>query len=250
MRRVDPARDAIFAAIRKAKGDALVSPKGIEGEANALLANLADCQLDVPEEGREDFFMEKAIGENRGATGERLQSPKQVPEAVERILQQWGLPKKLHIAERLAKLNWDGFDKVDDLKADHQVAITLADCAVAETGSLLYMTDLDQPALANFLPEHLIAVATTDRLFSHLEEVWAALRTPMPRLCNVVTGASSSADIQGISIRGAHGPRQLHIILVDQKQPGQNKPPAHKPENVPAPAASEFKDIVSPYNSD
>ena len=45
----------------------------------------------------------------------------------------------------------------------------------------------------------------------------------MPRTVSLVTGPSRSADIGKILLMGAHGPKRLHIILVD------GSPEAHQP---------------------
>ena len=37
----------------------------------------------------------------------------------------------------------------------------------------------------------------------------------MPRNVNLVTGPSRSADIDKTLFMGAHGPRRLHIVIVD-----------------------------------
>jgi L-lactate dehydrogenase complex protein LldG len=37
----------------------------------------------------------------------------------------------------------------------------------------------------------------------------------MPRTVNFVTGPSRSGDIEQKILLGAHGPRRLHIIVVD-----------------------------------
>jgi L-lactate dehydrogenase complex protein LldG len=41
----------------------------------------------------------------------------------------------------------------------------------------------------------------------------------LPRTVTLVTGPSRSADIGKILLMGAHGPKRLHIILVDAKRP-------------------------------
>ncbi len=37
----------------------------------------------------------------------------------------------------------------------------------------------------------------------------------MPRTLNLITGPSRSADIEQTLLLGAHGPRALHVIVVD-----------------------------------
>jgi L-lactate dehydrogenase complex protein LldG len=53
-----------------------------------------------------------------------------------------------------------------------------------------------------------------------MESVWTMLRAnsgkgEMPRAVNLVTGPSRSGDIEQTILLGAHGPRALHIIIVD-----------------------------------
>ncbi|MFN4087912.1 MAG: LUD domain-containing protein, partial [Alphaproteobacteria bacterium] len=52
-----------------------------------------------------------------------------------------------------------------------------------------------------------------------LEDAWDRLRGrsghAMPRTVNFITGPSRSADIGQQLQMGAHGPRRLHILLVD-----------------------------------
>jgi L-lactate dehydrogenase complex protein LldG len=52
------------------------------------------------------------------------------------------------------------------------------------------------------------------------ETVWANIRAKfgkgaMPRTVNFVTGPSRSGDIEQKILLGAHGPRRLHILIVD-----------------------------------
>jgi L-lactate dehydrogenase complex protein LldG len=37
----------------------------------------------------------------------------------------------------------------------------------------------------------------------------------MPRAVNMVTGPSRTGDIEQTILLGAHGPRRLHVLLVD-----------------------------------
>jgi L-lactate dehydrogenase complex protein LldG len=40
----------------------------------------------------------------------------------------------------------------------------------------------------------------------------------MPRTVNMITGPSRTADIEQTIELGAHGPRRLHIVIVDKGQ--------------------------------
>ncbi|MCU0890024.1 MAG: lactate utilization protein, partial [Rubritepida sp.] len=60
------------------------------------------------------------------------------------------------------------------------------------------------------------------RIVGAYEEAWDMLRAErgterplMPRNVMFVTGPSRSADIEQTLELGAHGPRRLHILLVD-----------------------------------
>ncbi len=57
------------------------------------------------------------------------------------------------------------------------------------------------------------------------EDGWDRLRAAgrMPRAVNFVTGPSRSGDIEQTLHLGAHGPRQLHIVLVEDGPAGSRK---------------------------
>jgi L-lactate dehydrogenase complex protein LldG len=48
------------------------------------------------------------------------------------------------------------------------------------------------------------------------EEVWALLRAaPLPRAVNTISGPSRTADVEQVLQLGVHGPRRLHVVLVE-----------------------------------
>ena len=56
-----------------------------------------------------------------------------------------------------------------------------------------------------------------------MEESWARLRAKygagnLPRTLNLISGPSRTADIEQTLIMGAHGPRRLHILIVDDAE--------------------------------
>ena len=101
---------------------------------------------------------------------------------------------------------------------EDRVSVTGAFAGVAETGTLVFVSDRATPTTLNFMPETHVAVLARDRLVAHLEDVWAKLRAERaapPRTVNLITGPSRTGDIELQLELGAHGPRRLHVLLVD-----------------------------------
>jgi L-lactate dehydrogenase complex protein LldG len=93
---------------------------------------------------------------------------------------------------------------------------------VAETGTLVLPSAPERPTTLNLLSDTAIVVLRASRVVGAYEEAWDLLRAEprdgaafMPRNVMLVTGPSRSADIESTLELGAHGPRRLHVVLVD-----------------------------------
>ena len=95
--------------------------------------------------------------------------------------------------------------------------ITGAFVAIAETGTLMLISGADTPTRNNFLPDTHIVVLRASEVVASYEDGWDRLRAAgaMPRTVNFITGPSRTGDIEQRMVLGAHGPRRLHIVLVD-----------------------------------
>jgi len=96
--------------------------------------------------------------------------------------------------------------------------------AVAETGTLMLPSAPERPTTLNLLSDTAIVVLRASRVVGAYEAAWDLLRAErrdevtggfMPRNVMLVTGPSRSADIESTLELGAHGPRRLHVVLVD-----------------------------------
>lgn len=103
-----------------------------------------------------------------------------------------------------------------------EVGITGADWVLAESGTLVLSSLTEGAQLASLAPPVHVALYRRGQVLGSLEEVLERLpdlgdsSAPAPgRSIVFVTGVSRTADIEQILIRGVHGPRELHAILVE-----------------------------------
>jgi len=98
------------------------------------------------------------------------------------------------------------------------VGLVQASAGVAETGSLMMCADADNPHMASYVPETAVVVLRADRIDGTLDDAMARLRAAgdLPRAVSLITGPSRTGDIALKIELGAHGPRRLHIVIVDE----------------------------------
>jgi len=182
------------------------------------------ARAQLPEAGQLELFCAMAV--RFGATVTRVNDYQAVPAEVSTYLRTRNLPSEIRMGadERLAKAEWSS---ERTLEVRHGASdggdlagVSHAMAGIAETGTLALPSGPDNPTTINFLPEHHIVVLKADDIKGDMESVWAMLRKDlgkglMPRALNLITGPSRSGDIEQTIILGAHGPKALHIIVVD-----------------------------------
>ena len=174
--------------------------------------------------GRGDLFV--AMAEEVQATVTRVSSPGAVPEEVARYLVAENLPAELVLAPdpSLDDLPWDERPllRIRRGRAEAGDAVSLTPCfaAIAETGTLMLISGAATPTTLNFLPDTHIVLVRADQVVAAYEDGWDRLRSAgaMPRAVNFITGPSRTGDIEQRIELGAHGPRRLHIILIDDRR--------------------------------
>lgn len=158
------------------------------------------------------------------ASVSRLKSIDNVPRAVEKYLKDNDLGKSVRIAphEELQKLDWSKLEaSFGPSDGSDLNGVVMAYAGAAETGSLALLSGKESPTTLNFLPDNHLVVLKSEHLVGDYEAVYARLRREsnsadfMPRALNWVSGPSRTADIEQTLLLGAHGPRKLHILLVD-----------------------------------
>ena len=167
-----------------------------------------------------------AMAEEVQATVTRVSSLAAVPEAVARYLAAENLPAELVMAPdaSLDAIPWDAWPLLrirrGRAEADDRVSCTPCHAAIAETGTLMLISGARSPTTLNFLAETHIVLVRSDQVVATYEDGWDRLRAVqgtegLPRTVNFITGPSRTADIEQRIELGAHGPRRLHIVLVE-----------------------------------
>jgi L-lactate dehydrogenase complex protein LldG len=167
-----------------------------------------------------EAFLSKV--ERVSATTAHISSEIRISDAVRDYLETHELTGEIVVAEDelLSGVNWSNTLSVKrGLPADEdEVSVTTAFAAVAETGSVVMLSAPESPTTLNFLPAHHLVVVRTSSIVRHTEDVWAKLRlspAEMPRTVNFITGPSRTGDVEQVLQLGAHGPRELHVIVLD-----------------------------------
>ena len=98
-----------------------------------------------------------------------------------------------------------------------RLGITGTFCAIAETGTLVVLPGADSPTATTLLPDTHIAIVSAHRVVSGMEEAFSLVRQErgrLPRAINLISGPSRTGDIEQTIVLGAHGPYQVHIVVL------------------------------------
>ncbi len=118
----------------------------------------------------------------------------------------------------LTSLDWSESSITTDYEPHSiSVSVTSACYGIEETGTLILYSSPTSPTGMNFLPDYHIVTLDTSNIVVSMDDVWCGLRKneqAIPRSINMITGPSKTADIEQDIQFGAHGPKFLHVILI------------------------------------
>lgn len=101
-----------------------------------------------------------------------------------------------------------------------EAVITSCECLVARTGSILVSSANSYGrTLPFFTPVHIV-YAKVNQLLNELKDAFAFMkikyRKQLPSSMTFITGPGKTADIEGIVVTGAQGPKEIFLFLVDE----------------------------------
>lgn len=118
-------------------------------------------------------------------------------------------PRLLNYARPISTWKSELFDRVD-------AAFTGARGGIAETGSLVLWPDEHEPRLMSLVPPIHFVLLDAATIQPDLQTVMATQGwgRGLPSNVFLISGPSKTADIQQTLAYGAHGPRELIVLLV------------------------------------
>jgi L-lactate dehydrogenase complex protein LldG len=121
--------------------------------------------------------------------------------------------QKRHSLERL---------QAKDLAATAICGVTAADWCLADSATLVMRSRPGQGRAVSLLPPVHIAVISQANLIGHLGDLYALLAREnensfhgLTNCMTFISGPSTTRDIESIAVSGAHGPKAVHIVVVN-----------------------------------
>jgi len=124
---------------------------------------------------------------------------------LQKFLDQYGFPYHKHRSD---------FD-------DFEVGVTACEALIARNGSILISNaDASGRRLSVYPPVHIV-IAKTSQLVMDIKHGMALMRekygNDLPSMITTITGPSRTADIEKMLVLGAHGPKELYLLLLEDR---------------------------------
>jgi len=102
------------------------------------------------------------------------------------------------------------------------IGISGANVVAADTGTLVIIENEGNIRLTTGAPPVHIALVGMEKLVPALDEAfkvaqvtWRYANYTVPSYVNMISGPSKTGDIEKVTTYGAHGPKELHVIFMD-----------------------------------
>ncbi len=113
----------------------------------------------------------------------------------------------------------EGVKQNDITFEDANVGITTCEALVARTGSVIITNASEAGRRLSIYPHVHVVIAFTSQLCADISDALTLLQNKysekLPSMISNTTGPSRTADIEKTLVLGAHGPREIFVILID-----------------------------------
>jgi L-lactate dehydrogenase complex protein LldG len=181
-------------------------------------------------ESSEAMELFRVCAKSVGAQVEQFTNPQQALEFVVRQLRQEGVTDRPHcgavwVASSIVNAQLQQqleseipgltFTVTRERAADARVGVSQMDWALADTGTLVQISDEVDKRLASSLPRVHIALIAAGSLLPNLASIVALVDPHKSAYLSFITGPSRTADIERVLTIGVHGPERLIVVFVD-----------------------------------
>ncbi|MEE9176098.1 MAG: lactate utilization protein [Thermodesulfobacteriota bacterium] len=104
--------------------------------------------------------------------------------------------------------------------ANADIGITEVDYAIADTGTLVLLTDKNQPRSVSLLPPIHVAIVRPENFVRNIKDLFIILKSRLQNSEDItscmtfITGPSRTADIELSLTLGVHGPKELYVVIL------------------------------------
>ncbi len=153
-----------------------------------------------------------------GGRCEQVGSAEEAKAVVTRFASETGARKVCSLVEGIAVTNFDfnGVGDPHDLD-DVDLAVMPGELGVAENAAVWITATSPLDRTLFFLTQHLAIVLLRRNIVSNLHEAYGRIDVAATAFGTWISGPSKTADIEQSLVLGAHGPRSLTVILVDEE---------------------------------
>jgi iron-sulfur cluster protein len=197
-------------------GKLIVKAKSMTSEEIGLREHLEEGGNEVYETDLGEFIVQKLGSRPMHILAPAVHVPKEdVAKLFSEITGQ-ELPADVEVLVATArKLLREKFFKAD-------IGISGANVVAADTGSLFLIENEGNIRLTTSAPPVHIALVGMEKLVPTLDEAWKVAQVTwryanytIPQYISIVSGPSSTGDIEKVITYGAHGPGEFHVIFLD-----------------------------------
>ena len=107
----------------------------------------------------------------------------------------------------------------DFLKMD--AAVTYCEYLISRLGSIMVSSKQTSGRRLNVFPENHIVIAYTSQIVADIRNALKNIHDQydgkLPSLISIISGPSRTADIEKTLVMGAHGPKNLYLLLIDEE---------------------------------
>jgi len=198
------------------KGKVVVKSKSLTSEEIGLRQHLQSLGNEVWETDLGEFIIQLLDDEPMHILSPAIHVPREeVAKLFSRVMKE-SIPAEIQEEVRAARRF------LRNMYTSAQVGISGANIVAADTGAVFVLENEGNARLVTGLPEKHIVLVGIEKLvptladaFKVAEVTWRYAQYIIPSYMSLIGGPSKTGDIEKVITYGVHGPREYHVVFID-----------------------------------